>query len=272
MSNNLETLLTPVVTPSKVNAAAIGGRPKVLTIDIETSPMEAWVYNSYNVKFISPEQIKTPARMLSFAAKWHDQRKIIYYSEFHDGRKAMLDAIWDLMDQANVIVTYNGNGFDLKWLAGEFVREGYTPPSPYKSVDLYRTVRTLYGFTHNRLGVVCRALGLGGKVETGGFDLWARCLGGDEKAWRLERKYNQQDVVLTELLLDRLGPWVKGWPHMGLWSGDERCCFRCGGTDLAHKGWHETAVSRYARLQCQECGAWNRATFIRTRTATRPIA
>lgn len=269
---NIDALLTPTVTPSKVNAAAIGGKPKILILDIETSPMQAFSYKSYDA-FISPDQVIAPARMLCFAAKWHDSKRIEYYSEFHNGRKEMLDALWSLIDSCDCLVTYNGLGFDEKWIRGEFLREGYTPPSPYKSVDLYRTVRTMFGFSHNRLGVVCEALGLGGKVETGGFSMWRKLLlDNDEKAWNLCRKYNRQDVVLSELLLDRLGPWVKGFPHMGLWSGEDRCCYRCGSTDLQQHGWHETAVSRYARLQCQGCGAWNRATFIRTRTATRPIA
>lgn len=269
---NLDALL-PTITPSKVNAAAIGGRPKVLVIDIETAPHEAWVYNTYDVRFISPDQIKKPARMLSFAAKWTDSKKIEFYSEFHNGRTEMLDALWHLLDQAAVVVTYNGNRFDLRWIAGEFLREGYTPPSPYKSVDLYRTIRSTYGFTHNRLDTVCRTLGLGGKVEHGGFTMWRQILeDNDEKAWNLCRKYNRMDVLLTQALLDRLGPYVKGWPHMGLWNGEDRCCYRCGGTALQQHGWHETAITRYARYQCQDCGAWNRATFIRTRTATRPIS
>jgi DNA polymerase elongation subunit (family B) len=271
MSTNLDALLAPIPTVSKVNVAALGGKPRVLTIDIEVSPNLVWEYNTRNINYISPKQVVEPQRILCFAAKWHDSKRALFYSEFHNGTEDMLDALWHLLDEADVVVSYNGRGFDMKHIRWSLVKAGYTPPSPAKDVDLFSTVRSQFAMPHKKLDTVCKDLGLGGKVEIGGFDLWIPVLAGDEKAWKLCRKYNIQDVLLTEALLDRLGPWVKGFPHMGLWNGEDRCCWRCGDTDLKQFGWHLTAITRYARLQCQDCGAWNRATHIKTRTTTRAI-
>lgn len=272
MSINLDELLVPVKR-SKVNTAVTGGAPKILTLDLETAPIKLWAYSTYGINYVSPDQVIEPSRILSFAAKWLDQKKTTFASEYHDGEEVMLDKLWQLLDQADILITYNGDGFDIKWVNGAFLRAGLTPPSPYKSVDLYKAVRRFNGFTHRRLGVVCQALGIGGKVEHGGFTMWKQILeDNDPKAWALCKKYNIQDVLITENLFWRLLPWLKGTPHRGLWSGVERCCHACGSESLEQHGWHQTAITRYARLQCQDCGAWNRATYVRTRPITRPIA
>ena len=273
MSKNLDALLSPV-TVSRVKTAATGGAPRVLTIDIESLPHTAYVYDTFNVRYISAEMVKEPGRMISWAAKWLDSKNVIYRSEYHHGTDQMLADLHALLDQADIVVTYNGGRFDLPYINGTFLLHGLTPPSPYKSVDLYTAMRRMgKAFTHKKLGVVCEMLGIGGKLEHGGFTMWKQILeNNDPKAWKQERKYNIQDIIITEQLFWRLLPWLKGLPHRGLWSGVERCCPACGSEDLLQAGWHQTAITRYAKLQCQDCGTWSRATYIRTRPITRHIA
>lgn len=231
--------------------------PKVLTIDIETSPHLAWTFSTWQTN-ISPDMIVQPSRMLSFAAKWLHTKTVHYYSEHHHERAEMISAAHGMLDEADVVVTYNGPGFDEKHLRREFLLQGLAPPSPFQSLDLLKVVRSQFKLPSNRLGQVGSTLGIGAKVDTGGWRLWQAVLDGDPKAWALFKRYNVQDVRLTEDLLRALGPWVKSLPNLGLWSGDVTACPACGSKALTPTGWVHSGVSIWPKFRCDSCGAWSK--------------
>lgn len=47
----------------------------------------------------------------------------------------------------------------------------------------------------------------GDKFDTGGFELWARCMDNDIAAFEEMLEYNIYDVVLLEGLYQRIAPW-----------------------------------------------------------------
>jgi DNA polymerase elongation subunit (family B) len=231
--------------------------PRILVYDIETSPNLVFAWGLYNQN-IAPSQVLEQSRMLSFAAKWYDEKKVHYFSEFHDGHEEMVRRAHDLLNEADIVVGYNQIGFDNKHLNREFLLAGLTPPSPWRDIDLLRVIRKEFKFTSNRLGSVSEALDLGGKLDTGGQDLWNRVLQGDAKAWEKFKRYNRQDVVLTEALLRALGPWVKQFPHAGLWNGNTESCYRCGSDNLEPAGIAYSNVTAWPKFLCTDCGAWNK--------------
>jgi hypothetical protein len=110
--------------------------PKILTFDIETSPHLSWHFDTRNV-FVNAIQNVQPSRVICWAAKWHDRNTVMFQSEVESTHMGMLHGIRDLLDQADVVVTYNGNGFDIPRLRWEFQQVGIPQPSPFVSVDLY---------------------------------------------------------------------------------------------------------------------------------------
>lgn len=271
--NKLDALLTPTVskTPEDWSVVLDKRQPKILTLDIETSPNVSYTWGLWNQN-VGISQIIESTRMISFAAKWHHQKKTFFYSEHHNSRKEMIQAAWDLLNEADILVTYNGINFDVKHLQREFVSIGMTPPSPFKNVDLLRVIKGQFRFPSNKLDYVSQAIGIGQKVKHEGQELWNLVLSGDEKAWGRMKRYNIQDVKLTESLFDFLGPWIKSphIPHMGLWMG-ERTCYRCGSDNLVQDGFGHTNATVYARLQCHDCGGWNRLNVVKGRTETKPL-
>jgi DNA polymerase elongation subunit (family B) len=230
--------------------------PRILTYDIETSPIKAYTWQLWDAT-ISPDMVIEPSRVLCFAAKWYDQAKVIYHAEWDDSHAAMVQHAWELLDAADIVVTYNGVGFDDKHLAREFLMAGLGPPSPWQAVDLLKVARQRFKFPSNRLGQVGQTLGIGAKLETGGWKLWQDVMDGDEKARAKFGRYCRQDVKLTEALFDVLAPWIKGIPHAGLWNGDMACCYNCGSDDLRVAGVAYTKTAAYLRAACA-CGAWNK--------------
>lgn len=234
---------------------------KILIIDIENSPNLGYVWGLFKQN-ISLTQLNMPGQVISFAARWYGEKKVHFYSDFHDGHEEMIQAAWDLLNEADAVVGYNSQMFDMPHLNREFILAGLTPPSPYKNIDLYLVVRKQFKFVSNKLDFVAQQLGLGGKTNHTGFQLWLDCMAGDETAWRLMRKYNIQDILLTEKLYERVLPWVPNHPAVGLYddSGSAQSCPNCGGKDLEKRGFAYTSVSTFQRFVCKGCGKWSRAT------------
>lgn len=181
--------------------------PRLLVIDIETMANLCWAWDVWDQN-ISPAQIVRHKRTISFAAKWVGERKVEFYSEFHDGRDAMIGRAWELLDEADAIVGYNSKRFDIKHLNTEFKLYGMGPYSPFQHIDLYQVTKREFAFGSNKLESVADRLGLGRKKEHEGFGLWLKCEAGDEEAWKRMRAYNRQDVVLTEKLFEEYRQWI----------------------------------------------------------------
>ena len=102
---------------------------KILAIDIELTPCLAHVWQLWDVTVHLPQLIES-ASMLCFAARFLGERKIHFYSVHHDGREKMVQAAWNLLNEADALLTYNGKQFDGPHLNREFIELGMPPPSP----------------------------------------------------------------------------------------------------------------------------------------------
>lgn len=249
--------------------AAPEGKMKILAIDIETAPAIVYTFSLFK-PFIGIDQIIEPSRIICFSAQWTGTKKTMFKSEYHHSREEMMQALWDLLDQADAVLTYNGNRFDVPWISGELITEGFTPPSPYKKIDLYQVVRSNMRSLSNKLDYISQRLLGDRKTPHTGFRLWKECLEGDAKAWALMKKYSIQDTKLMLPLYEKLKPWIKGHPHAGLHNGKVFSCPNCGSTKVQRRGTSVTGVSKFQRFQCQDCGAWSRDTAREEGVATRP--
>lgn len=230
--------------------------PRILTLDIETSPAIVMAWGLFDQN-IGTNQIVEPSRVICFAAKWHDRRGTEFYSEHHHGHTAMVEQAWRLLDECDVLVTYNGPRFDVKHLQREFFLAGLGPPSPWVDIDLLAVNRKRFKFLSNKLGYVTDTLGLPTKLETGGMQLWTDVLAGDPTAWNKMRAYCKRDVGVTQMLYDRMVAegWITG-PHRGQWTNDRECCPTCGGASLTLIGLVYGKTTAYPKLHCQDCGAY----------------
>jgi DNA polymerase elongation subunit (family B) len=229
---------------------------RILTIDIETKPSLAYVWDVWKVN-IQPRQLLEEKETICFAAKWLGEKNVIYFSTFHHGKDRMLSEAWRLLDEADAVISYNGKRFDVPHLNLEFLRSGRPPPSPFKNIDLLLTVRHQFNFTHNKLDHVADKLGIGRKMEHEGFDLWLKCMKNDKGAWGRMKKYNIQDVILTEKLYKKILPWIEQHPNYAAVLGDRRCP-NCGSERLKKIGFRYTLTGAYQRLKCQKCGKFSR--------------
>lgn len=231
---------------------------RILTLDIETSPAVAYTFGTRNV-FISNDQIIRPTRTLCWAAKWHGEKTVLSGAEWDNDPVDFIERLWQLLDEADAIVSYNGKSFDIPHINREFLEIGLTPPSPYHHIDLYMTVRSKFRFISGKLDYVVKTLDLGGKMAHEGFGLWAKVMAEDPKAQAKMLAYNKQDVRITERLYDEILPWISNHPNVALFEGKPHACPQCGGTALQKRGVKRTNVSEFQQYRCNGCGTWSRS-------------
>jgi DNA polymerase elongation subunit (family B) len=232
---------------------------KLLTLDLETSPNVGHIWSLWKQN-VGLNQLIDSGSVISFAAKWHGTKKVLFFSDHHNGHAVMIQAAHDLLSEADAVIHYNGTSFDMPWLHTEFLLAGLAPPKPYKNIDLLLAVRKRFRFVSNKLDYVTKRLGLEGKVHHEGHTLWVKCMAGDDAAWSKMRTYNKMDVVQTEKLFDILRPWIAGLPNPALYNeSDERACERCGGHEFRKQGFAYTQLGAYQQWQCNGCKSWSRS-------------
>ena len=143
---------------------------KILHIDIEWKPATAYVWKMWDEN-ISPDQLIDEGGLLCFCAHWHGSKEYQFYSEWDDGLEGMAKAALHLLSEADAVVTYNGDKYDIPKLRGTIILAGLNPPPPPTSIDLIKTVKKL-GFVMNRLAYIGPLLGVGSKMKHEGFQLW----------------------------------------------------------------------------------------------------
>lgn len=244
---------------------------KILELDIETAPNKVYAWGLFKEN-IPIDRVIEPGYTMCFAAKFQDEDMTYFESLYQSEMRDMLEVAWELLDEADVVVHYNGKRFDIPTLNREFVKYGFVPPTNYHQIDLYQVVRSNFRFASNKMDFVCAQLGLQTKVQHKGMELWRDCMEGVEiewggnvpehidEAWKTMEAYNVGDIEMLNQLYTQLLPWIKH-PNRALYmeNNDEPVCPNCGSTHVQKRGIERPArVNAYQRYKCMDCGANSR--------------
>ena len=235
---------------------------KILLFDIETTPMEVYVWGLVGNKYIQPMNVIKDWNVLSWSAKWLFDSEVM--SDIQTPKEAIdrsdsrvIGGVWDLINQANVVIAHNGDRFDLKKLNTRFIMNGYLPPSPYQSIDTLKVAKRNFAFSSNKLDYLGKIMTNKGKISTN-FQLWTDCLAGDKQALHDMLEYNEEDVRLLEEVYVELRPWIKSHPNVGVYMEDE-VCPACGSEDVhPNGGYYTTTANKYESYRCDDCGSLSR--------------
>jgi DNA-directed RNA polymerase subunit RPC12/RpoP len=121
-----------------------------------------------------------------------------------------------------------------------------------------RVAKKRFKFPSNKLDYVAQKLGIGEKVKHSGFELWVKCMAGDDKAWREMKKYQIQDVDLLVGMYEKFRPWIHNHPNRAITDDVSNGCLTCGSTHLQSRGFEVLSTGKYRKFQCQDCGKWMR--------------
>lgn len=227
--------------------------PKILVLDVETKPLLAYTWSLFAPP-MSPDKLVEHGGLLCAAAKWLGQEERFFYSEWEHGREAMVRAILALIAEADAVVTFNGDKFDIPILMAEFALLGLAPPPPTTSIDVYKLAVKLLHLPSRKLDYVAQRLGVGEKVKHSGMQLWIDVMNGIPAARSKMKEYNIGDIDILEGVYMQLRPFIKNHPHMGFTP--KRECGACGSARVHVSKYRRTKAMRIQQLHCQDCGSY----------------
>lgn len=245
----------------------MNNNPKIVLIDVETSPFESYTWGLWDQR-VGLEQIKTETSLISFCAKWLGKDKIIYQDTGGRGRnrvrddKALLRSLWHILNTADIVIAQNGAQFDIKRINARLIQAGFGPYSPVRIVDTLLVAKKHFGFSSNKLAWMTQHLTTAKKQEHRefpGFELWKECLNDNPRAWKVMKHYNIMDVVSLEELYLKMRPWIAQHPNLAAYVEDEDpSCPKCQEDDLRKEGFAYTQAGKYQQYSCNDCGGWSR--------------
>lgn len=227
--------------------------------DIETSPNVCLSFRiGYNVTLL-PESIVKERAIICIGYKWEDDDHVtVLRWDAHQNDKALLKAFVKVANEADEMVAYNGDRYDIGWFRTRLLKHGYTPRPGYKTVDPLQWAKRLLNFNSNKLDYVAQYLGVGKKHKTG-FDLWKRIAWGrDADALKQMCDYCAQDVRVLEKVWAKLRLIAPAKTHAGVLAGGDRwTCPHCGSANVQkHKTRYTAAGTAYHQMVCKDCGAF----------------
>ena len=235
--------------------------PKILLIDVETSPLIAFVWKRWKEN-ISQEQLIRESNILTYTAKWMGSTKaIINAIEATDTTNDydMVKEMRDLLDECDIVVAFNGVKFDIPVINARILYHGLKQPSPYKIIDPMLIAKKQFRFSSNSMDAIASYFNLERKLKHAGFALWKRVVCGEQEAIDEMLEYNIQDVVILEQVYLKLRPWATTLPSIAVIK-EENCCPCCGSKDIKPTNkFHITNVSKYPLFVCDSCGKFHRS-------------
>jgi hypothetical protein len=253
--------MMPQLAADLVPLKPVSAAAKVLFLDVEVSPNLAYVWGKYEQNTLG--DFLQERQVICFAWNWLGEEKIHVlsmrsfgsYKRDRQYNGGLVRALHKLISQADVVVAHNLKKYDEKVTNTEFLVHGLQPPPPHKMIDTLEVLRAKFQLNSNKLDDACARLGIGRKVDTGGFSLWVRCLEGDLRAWAKMERYNVGDIRLLKKLYLVERPWITNHPNLGLIAGSSGCP-NCRSKNLRPKGYAYTRVAKTARFVCRDCGHW----------------
>jgi predicted RNA-binding Zn-ribbon protein involved in translation (DUF1610 family) len=244
-------------------------QPRILTIDVETAPLELYGWGLFDQNF-GLDHLKTDWTILSFAAKWLGDKRVIYGDTGGRGKKKVRDdkklmkPLWTLLNEADIVIAQNGKKFDVRKINARLIAHGFAPPSPSRVVDTMLVARKYFAFTSQKLKYTSELLAPELKKdeheEYPGLKLWTAVLEDDPKAWKVMKKYNIRDILATEQVYLNMRAWDQQHPNIGTFSVlEEHQCPHCGSTHVIARGGREVKNQGvYKRYWCNDCHGWSR--------------
>lgn len=227
--------------------------------DLETSPNIGFFWRSGYRLSIPYDNIIKERAIICVCYKFEGDKTVKALKWTDGDDRPLLEAFMPVLLEADELVAHNGDKFDLKWLNTRLIYHGFDPKPIEKTIDTLAIARRRFMFNSNRLDYIGKFLGIGGKYETGGFDLWKQIvLNNCAASMNKMIRYCKQDVNLLEQVYHKLMEYHNAKTHTGVMAGlDKWSCPHCASENVHKKKMRITAAGTIQhQMQCQDCGKY----------------
>ena len=227
---------------------------KRLIYDIETSPNIGMFWKpGYDIHITYQDIIKERA-IICISYKWEGKKvQHLVWNKKQDDKKLIKDFA-KLLIEADESVAHNGDRFDIRWIRGRALKHGISLPPDLMTIDTVKLSRSLFYLNSHRLDYLAKYLGVGGKISTGGFQLWKDVLlNKSDKALKRMVKYCDNDVIILEKVYKKMKPYIKSKTAI---TDNRLKCAECAGAMYIVKNRILASGAKQTQLQCQKCGKY----------------
>lgn len=244
--------------------------PKIVTFDIETTPIQSYTWDLYPTA-ISHDSIISDFSIICAAWKYLGKTEVhdVRITKVHDDYK-VVKKLRDVLADADIIIGHNIDKFDLKKLGARLVYHKLPPLPKLVTIDTRKVAKKIGAFTSNRLDYLGKHLLGQGKLHVD-YQLWIDIMSGNKAklkaALEIMLPYNRVDVIRNEELYLRFRPYMNTHPHVGVLQERQKiACTKCGSPNTQKRGTSVTNTgTKYQRYQCQNCGGWHQVPYKQTK-------
>lgn len=231
-----------------------------LYVDIETCPLIAYTWTIGKKVNLSHDNIIADPRIICIGYKWESGPVKALTWDKGKCDKAMLAQFVKVLMEADEVIAHNGDRFDVPWIRTRCAFHRIPIPHQLPTVDTLKQARRGFRFPSNRLDYLGKYMGIGRKMETGGFGLWKAVMDGDKQALHDMVEYCKRDVELLQEVHHALYSYAKPTTHIGIAVGGYRhWCPSCGSHNVKLNGNKRVTAAGVLQVEmkCKDCrSAW----------------
>jgi predicted RNA-binding Zn-ribbon protein involved in translation (DUF1610 family) len=202
--------------------------------------------------------------ILCASYKWLHEKKVHTIGHKLTGRhvaditndKFICEQMAALINESDVVVTWNGRDFDHRFLQARMLHHGLGALKWDGQEDLLMTARKRLKMRPRSLGEVGRFLGCKEQKMLVTKEVWMAAGRGEVAGLKEWQSRCVSDVLLLEEIYHKLGPLSNTHPNVTHRQIDGNLCPFCGKDELQSRG-RTLALRHYRqRYRCQGCGKW----------------
>jgi len=208
---------------------------RVLIYDIETSqiPTKVWWTGK---QYVAPQRLKGEAKIITVAWKWLGD-DIIHYETWDKNHcdKALVEKFLKEYNKADMVVGYNNDKFDNRWINARAMKYGMDVNTYVRSFDIMKESKRLFRIPSYSLAYICNYLDVTQKQSHEGIHMWDMIEEGtpEQQSEYLQKMvdYNVGDIISTEEVYLKLRKYMGHKVHFGTLHGDEKFTSPVTGSD-----------------------------------------
>lgn len=241
--------------------------PKIVFWDLETLHDPKQVMKAENLFQIGnwPGRTLSPdlGSIICFGYKILGQKKADCVSawDFENWKEDVNDdsavcmMAYEILKDADVLVTHNGKKYDMPYLNNRLMKNGFPPLHKITHVDTKVVSKRIKPYSAS-LNALAKQFNLEQKMENGGAGLWDKVRERNLKGQKTMTDYCKQDVEVLEQLYLKLRPLLKNSETANFSIRKQgKSCNTCGSHDIISHGQYMRKTGIRQRYICKNCGS-----------------